>query len=395
MDRHHAEGFTLVELIVVIAILAILAGVAVPAYSGYVSQANKQADMTLASDIKNALMLAYYEGTLQPGASVVVYFDDDKAVTVDPDGDLGAAAAMTAAFGEGYTSLDLKWDGWKDQMGVAANKVMMDHVNVSNFNSNTLGETLDQVQKVVDAASNLLGGVGGGVNVELSDEVKAYLDQAGVDYNNINESNADAIANAMVFSVAGSISTNENITNEDFFDTWCEYIEDPTNNTLFESNLGMDILSATSAQYAASYSMAQFLDSYTKNNDDPSDDTNFVSQFGGEGKDILDKQVELHGQMLAYLEDEDTLAAYQAVVEHDAMAFLAYMNGVSSSADSMISKEGLNKSNYFNDGAVLGYVNDYMTLSNTLLALDAADVANGALVFTFNGETVSCLPLDY
>ena len=32
-------GFTLVELIVVIAILAILAGIAVPAYSGYISKA--------------------------------------------------------------------------------------------------------------------------------------------------------------------------------------------------------------------------------------------------------------------------------------------------------------------------------------------------------------------
>ena len=39
-----AEGFTLVELIVVIAILGILAGIAVPAYSGYLKKANYAAD---------------------------------------------------------------------------------------------------------------------------------------------------------------------------------------------------------------------------------------------------------------------------------------------------------------------------------------------------------------
>ena len=58
MNRHHAAGFTLVELIVVIAILAILGGVAVPAYSGYVKKANMQADISLISDIEHALILA-------------------------------------------------------------------------------------------------------------------------------------------------------------------------------------------------------------------------------------------------------------------------------------------------------------------------------------------------
>ena len=56
-----AEGFTLVELIVVIAILGILAGVAVPAYTGYITKANQSADIATLDAIKTAATAALAE----------------------------------------------------------------------------------------------------------------------------------------------------------------------------------------------------------------------------------------------------------------------------------------------------------------------------------------------
>jgi len=77
------DGFTLVELIVVIAILAILAGVAVPAYTGYITKARQSADVQALSTVNTAAQgLAVAEGATVTGITVAT--DGTVTVTTNP-----------------------------------------------------------------------------------------------------------------------------------------------------------------------------------------------------------------------------------------------------------------------------------------------------------------------
>ncbi len=72
LNRHHADGFTLVELIVVIAILAILAGVGSVGYSGYIKSARKKADQTLVANIIRAVETGTNTTMFTPPESLAV-----------------------------------------------------------------------------------------------------------------------------------------------------------------------------------------------------------------------------------------------------------------------------------------------------------------------------------
>lgn len=135
-QNKRTAGFTLVELIVVIAILGILAGVGTVGYSGYIKNANKNADRITASSVMTALNTAnnsgftsfavdgqYSKGLQIPVGFVVLSnepFDDGTYVKLitpnddDPDAVNPLDEALVAAFGSDYaTALQLKYNAWE------------------------------------------------------------------------------------------------------------------------------------------------------------------------------------------------------------------------------------------------------------------------------------------
>ena len=83
-------GFTLVELIVVIAILAILAGIAIPAYSGYITKANDASVVTQLGAVSTAAM----------GANAKV--GEVESIVVGADGSITITPATSTAEGSDF-----------------------------------------------------------------------------------------------------------------------------------------------------------------------------------------------------------------------------------------------------------------------------------------------------
>lgn len=158
LDRHHAEGFTLVELIVVIAILAILAGVAVPAYSGYINEANKTSDQTLISDVARAMTMHYYTSAVVEGGFVVLT-RDGVAITADEQADAFGVAAMEAAFGDNWketTVLKYEWNA-----------------NIAGSSASTIAPT--QLTSSVTSLTGLAAAVVGSNDPEKATTIIAFL----------------------------------------------------------------------------------------------------------------------------------------------------------------------------------------------------------------------------
>ena len=382
-------GFTLVELIVVIAILAILGGVAVPAYSGYVEKANKQADISLISEIEHALALAYYSGTIPAGEQGCVIL----SVGENPSGfsaDSNVEKALLAAFGTGYAEqLQLKYDGWKG--GVAS-------VYTSFSNSSFKGNE-----------DMLMGDI-----QDLTDAVGTFLDKRGTDFmqfmggdawtefqqkHNIDMTDGKQVANSTALFVAEMTTNKVTDTNKDaFINAWCNAnsTHTSTRHDITAGNfdeVGMGTLSNLAAHYARAEALASYIDAqnkatpgkYTLNMGNKADGTAYTSMkewFADQGdvngtntKQVLDSMADVTAQFSDAMGGSaatilgDYLTSDQA--KKDADAYLSMMGAINDHSTQL--SENLNEGKLYEGGAANDLLNGY-------LAAGEAMTANGASV---------------
>lgn len=395
------EGFTLIELIVVIAILGILAGVGTVGYSGYIKKANMAADETLASEIKNALTLAHYSGKLTPGDYVVVRYGEDAVSGNNDDSTSTTAAnAMAVAFGDSWNeSLNLSFGDW--ELGVVADSEMMDFVNASSYNGGGLNNLLGKVQTVVTAAGNYLEGT-----TLDNEQLLAYLNKTDIvlgEGNTVTAENASAVANTAVFSVANTIVSSKSVGTDMFHAMWTQGVVS-----------GEDQVANEAAKYSLALGLATYLDNTTKDTADP---TSYVLSLEVDEDTLESNPKEILNRMDALLEDVygrdgDNVAALRdqylgvtfdeegnlAAVNKDAqgykdsMAFLSYMDGVENASDTMLETYDIYNANYFGDGTMASYVQNYI---DTGAVLSGLNISEDAFVFVYDGINVVCNPLDY
>ena len=403
LDVHSHKGFTLVELIIVIAILAILSSVAVVGYSSYIKKANMQADMTLAAEIENALILAMYSDSLTAGDYVVIHFGKNAEYGNAKDNNANTIyAAMEAAYGSGWESaLQLKWNGWGDQMPPLGAEDLQ-YVNSSTFNTDeeTLGNLLDDVQHVV----GVFGGAIGNGELDLGSSLKGYLENAGI---STDKSNYQEISNATVMYVAGKMDTylKGEGAKTAFAEDWANY----ENGGIPTFAMLNDAFAQTSAKFAFVEGLANYVDGVKG--------TSYNAMLQTESDSATDKASILTAmntvfaaiaqnnpyEYYAYVgitfpdgyEEDPSIADVKTTRAYaDAMAFAAYMQGIASSADSLMENTDLTNKNYYNDGAVLNYVTNYVSIGQAMLDMNV-DTSKGAFIIYFDGLNVTCVPLDY
>lgn len=414
LNRHHAEGFTLVELIVVIAIMAILGGVGLPVYSGYIEKTNKGMDQKLVNEIKYALTVAMYDdNTGDFSDAVVVKLSTDHAEVVSKSGvaeeQAAVEAAMAAAFGQNWEEdCKLRYEGW-----TVNNDSVIAYLD-STFNGKE-EELLDTMSTLGGHLSNFFAS-GRNVPKQLQDIMDKY-----------GASDSTGASNAAVLALAQGISEAGDAVHADLQNAMnirnC-YVDDPEHGYIFDINVMSDgireaytkyygtddgegnytldedaqdmvTLATTATLYAYAEGFAQYC---AANGDNGSSDILAdVEYTKADGTPLSSAQIAMNisnafGDIVAYANGSTLANQYffsngttDAQSVKDVNAFFAMMDAVDQSADTLGSNLG--SSSCFDNAESL--VSGYLTAGSILADGEAGVIVNpDKSVVTYLGGTV-------
>lgn len=404
-----ADGFTLVELIVVIAILAILATIAVPQYSKYVAISQKNADRTLANEMGHAMLLHYYDNISDEnkggytGLSYVILNTEGASAS-----DEFAANAMVAAFGDDWAENKLQFDGWTVKFTNSAADGNYADVADSTFVKNVgTGQLMKDVQNCTNGLTAFLntavGDVNGAKNI-LSNKLGSNFDSiiADADFGE-GELTADALANATVFAVADWTKTNSAEATKYFSPDVVG--EGKTAWQAFQ--VGSDIY-AMASWYAASESMVNYLDPTGT-----SQSSMLLKQIAAAGeagnlnavntavKSLQDEMTNLMANNTEAVMKYYGLDGSDSQATKDANAYTTMMGTVSDNKGDFTSAEQLTNPDLVTSGGVASTMNSYVAgaqVQNALAGMDdtqraeieAAMNGNGAIVYLVqSGNTIA------
>lgn len=389
-------GFTLVELIVVIAILAILAGIAVPAYSGYVEKANKQADMTLVSDIADALQLHYYDNGMSGSGYVIIYPKGTDGTTANNFGDV----AMKKVFGDGWKeAVALQYDGWTSggmssiafSQGYFAGFVgtssyltggtpesLLDNVTDLTFSATGLFNTMNPDTKYNVILSKLFGG--------NQDNLENYCKQFGIttsedDLGNMifadNVTDAQ-LANLLVFGAAQQIgegNTSGDVTGlVQIYAGYAGFVNSQAGNTSIQ-------------------------EAYQTLNSELMSDVNGDGEIGSAdinmAFDNFKNNTAVKSGLTTYLADESQVKAM------DDIAFQCIMQAVTEAAEGVTPEEMADADFFSTSEKVTDYFDTYIAAADFVGEIAESDpemgekIANaiatgGIVVFLYEGPIVDC-----